>query len=65
MFVKMKTAHDEEDIMLNTKHIVLVTYYPESNMSRVDTILQEKSIWLDGNFMDVMKEIEQIMEVKE
>ena len=64
MFVKMKTAHDEEDIMLNTKHIVLVTYYSESNMSKVDTILQGKSIWLDGNFMDVMKEIEQITEVK-
>ena len=64
MFVKMKTAHDEEDIMLNTKHIVLVTYYSESNMSKVDTILQGKSIWLDGNFMDVMKEIEQIAEVK-
>ena len=65
MFVKMKTAHNEEDIMLNTKHIILVTYYSESNMSKVDTILQEKSIWLDGNFMDVMKEIEQITEVKE
>ena len=63
MFVKMKTAHDEEDIMLNTDHVVLVTYFPESNMSRVDTILHGKSIWLDGNFMDIMAGIVTIKEV--
>ena len=63
MFVMMKTAHDEEDIMLNTEHVVLVTYYPESNMSRVDLVLNGKSIWLDGNFMNVMSEIEQVKEV--
>lgn len=63
MFVKMKTAHDEEDIMLNTEHIVLVTYFQESNMSRIDTILPGKNIWLDGNFMDVMSGIVQTKEV--
>ena len=63
MFVKMKTAHDEEDIMLNTDHVVLVTYFPESNMSMVDTILPGKSIWLDGNFMDVMAGIVPTKEV--
>lgn len=63
MFIKMKTAHDEEDIMLNTEHVVLVTYFQESNMSKIDTILPGKSIWLDGNFMDVMSRIVPAKEV--
>ena len=63
MFVKTKTAHDEEDIMLNTEHIVLVTYYPESNMSRVDTVLPGNTVWLDGNFMNVMNMIVPVKEV--
>ena len=58
MFIRARTAHDEEEIMLNTNHIVLVTYYPDSNMSKIDTILPGKSIWVDENFMDVMKFME-------
>ena len=60
MFIRTMTAHNEEEIMLNTNHIVLITYYPESNMSKIDTIMPGKSIWVDDNFMDVMK----IMEVE-
>ena len=55
MLIRSMTAHDEEEIMLNTNHIVLVTYYPDSNMSKIDTVLPGKSVWVDGNFMDVMK----------
>lgn len=54
MFIRMKTAHDEEYIMLNTNHIVLVTYYPESNMSRIDTINHDCPVWVDDNFMDTL-----------
>jgi len=58
MFIRTMTAHNEEEIMLNTNHIVLITYYPESNMSKIDTIMPGKSIWVDDNFMDVMKFME-------
>ena len=56
MFIRMMTAHDEEEIMLNTDHIVLITYYPESNMSKIDTLLHGNTVWVDGNFMDTISE---------
>jgi hypothetical protein len=52
MFIKIMTAHDEQEIMLNTDHIVLVTYYPESNMSKIDTVLSGYPVWVDGKFSD-------------
>lgn len=54
MFIRMMTAHDEQEVMLNTNHIVLITYYPESDMSRIDTTLQGYPVWVDGNFMDTI-----------
>ena len=58
MFIRRKTAHDEEEIMLNTNHIVLITYYPDSNMSKINTVLPGKSIWVDDNFMDTIRYLE-------
>ena len=54
MFIRTMTAHDEEEIMLNTDHIVLITYYPDSNMSKIDTISRSGQVWVDGNFMDII-----------
>lgn len=50
MFIKMMTAHDEQKIMLNTDHISLITYYPESNMSQIDIISRPDPVWVDGDF---------------
>lgn len=63
MFIKMKTAHDENDIMLNTDHIVLVTYFPESNMSKIDTVIHGQTVWVDDNFMDVLRSATETKEV--
>ena len=52
MFIRTMTAHDEEEIMLNTNHIVLITYYPESNMSRIDIVSKQDPVWVDDNFMN-------------
>lgn len=54
MFIRTMTAHDEEEIMLSTDHIVLITYYPDSNMSKIDTVLHGNPVWVDGNFMDII-----------
>lgn len=54
MFIRTMTAHDEEEIMLNTDHIVRITYYPDSNMSKIDTVLHGSPVWVDGNFMDII-----------
>ena len=54
MYIRTKTSHDENEIMLNTEHIVLVTYYPESNMSRIDTVIHGYPVWVDDNFMDTL-----------
>lgn len=56
MFIDTMTAHDESRILINTDHIVLVTYYPESDMSSIDTVLPGEPIWVDGNFIDRLKE---------
>lgn len=52
MFIRTMTAHDENEILLNTDHIILVTYYPESNMSRIDTVNHGYPVWVDGNFIE-------------
>ena len=54
MLIRTMTAHDEEEIMLNTNHIVLITYYPDSNMSQIELVSKGKPVWVDGNFMDVI-----------
>lgn len=58
MFVKMMTANNEKEIVLNTNHIVLVTYYPDSDMSRIDTVLQGNPVFVDGKFTDKLAEME-------
>lgn len=63
MFIKMKTAHDENEIMLNTDHIVLVTYFPESNMSKIDTVIHGQTVWVDDNFMDALHSVTETKEV--
>lgn len=52
MFIETMTAHDENMILINAEHIVLVTYFPESNMSRIDTVVPGAPIWVDDNFID-------------
>lgn len=63
MFIRMKTAHDENEIMLNTDHIVLVTYFQESNMSKIDTVVHGQAIWVDDNFFDVLYATASVKEV--
>ena len=52
MYIRTMTSHDEQEVMINTDHIVQITYFPESNMSRIDTVLQGNPVWVDDNFMD-------------
>lgn len=52
MFIKMMTAHNEQEIMLNTDHITSITFYPESNMSRIDIVSRQDPVWVDDNFMN-------------
>lgn len=52
MFIKMMTAHNEQEIMLNTDHIASITFYPESNMSQIDIVARQDPVWVDDNFMN-------------
>ena len=59
MFIKTMTAHDENEILINSAHIVLVTYFPESNMSRIDTVVPGSPVWVDDNFIDKMNNMKE------
>lgn len=52
MYIRTWTAHNENEIIINGDHIVLITYYPESDMSRIDTVNQGNPVWVDGNFLE-------------
>lgn len=54
MYIRTWTAHNENEIIINMNHIVLVTYYPESNMSKIDTVNPGDPVWVDGNFLEAL-----------
>lgn len=56
MFVNTWTAHEENEILLNTDNIIFVKYYPESNMSEIATVVASNPVWVDGNFIDILQE---------
>lgn len=64
-FIVANTSHDEERVMVNVDQIALITYYKDSDMSRIDTVIKGMPIWVDGNLiakMSVMCAQDEIIE---
>ena len=48
-------------MVVNIENIVSFAYYPDSNLTRIDTVLQGYPLWTDG---DVAKDLIRVIQTK-